>query len=317
MAAPAFAADTGYRITRHLKLDKATHLDYAAIDEVRQRLFVTLGDHVDVVEISSGKMMATISNTQGAHGVAFAQDLKLGFISNGHSSSVTVFDLDTLKPKEEISVPGKNPDAILYEESVHKLYAFNGDSEDENKNVEVIDATTLKVIDTIKATGAPEFAVSDAKGRIYFNIEKNNPGINVIDVASDKVVNNWPLEGCEGPTGLAIDRQNMRLFSACKNGIVAVTDARTGKRVTQFHIGEHPDAVIYDPETRTVLTSGGGGNGTLTIAYQDDADHYTVRQSVVTEKGARTMAMEDKSKTIYLPTVIKNKAVIVVATHKD
>ena len=312
VSAGVFAADPDYQVTQRLSLGAATKWDYTAIDAERQRLFVTRGDHVDVVEIPSGKMAGTIANTQGVHGVAFAQDMKLGFTSNGKANSVTVFNLDTLKTTAEVALTGKNPDAILYEQSAHKLYVFNGGS----ANVDVVDVSTLKVVDTIKASGRPEFAVSDGHGRIYFNIE-DNAGIKVIDVASNKSVAQWKLEGCNEPTGLAIDVANARLFSACGNGIMAVTDAKSGKRVAQFAIGEHPDAAIYDADSKSIFTSCGGGTGTLSIAHQEDADHYTVRSSVATAKGAKTMAMDVKSKTVYLPTVVAdNFIVIVVAPQK-
>lgn len=311
-SAAFFAAGAGYQVVERLPLGAATKWDCIALDEIRQRLFVTRGDHIDVVAVATGKIISTIADTQGVHGVALAQDLKLGFTSNGKTNSVTVFDLDSLKPSAEIKVTGANPDAILYEASVHKLFVFNGGS----ANVDVIDAKTLKVIATVKATGRPEFAVTDGKGKIYFNIE-DNAGINVIDVASSKVIASWRLEGCDEPTGLAIDIKSSRLFSACRNSIMAVTDARTGRRITQFSIGEKPDAVIFDEETRTVLTSGGGGTGSLTVTNQDDADHYSLRGSVVTENGAKTMVMDGKSKTVFLPTVVGNKfVVLVVAKHQ-
>ncbi len=311
-SAALFAAGPGYQVVERLPLGAATKWDYIALDEIRQHLFVTRGNHIDVVAVATGKIISTIADTQGVHGVALAQDLKLGFTSNGKTNSVTVFDLDSLKPSAEIKVTGTNPDAILYEASVHRLFVFNGGS----ANVDVIDTKTLKVIDTVKATGRPEFAVTDGKGKIYFNIE-DNAGINVIDVASSKVIASWRLEGCDEPTGLAIDIKNSRLFSACRNSIMAVTDARTGRRITQFPIGEKPDAVIFDEETRTVLTSGGDGTGSLTVTHQDDADHYSLRGSVVTENGAKTMVMDGKSKTVFLPTVVGDKfVVLVVAKHQ-
>lgn len=304
----ASAAESGYHISQRFTLGDATRWDYTAIDTERSRLYVSRGDHVDVVELPSGQPVGTIAATKGVHGMAFAQDLKLGFTSNGKSNSVTVFDLETMKTIAEIKLAGKNPDAILYEPSVHKLYVFNGGSGD----VEIIDATTLKIITSVKATGRPEFAVSNGQ-QVFFNIE-DNAGINVIDTATNKIVHQWKLAQCEGPSGLAIDVANNRLFSACQNGFAAVTDARTGKRITQFAIGEDIDAMIYDAQTKTVFASGGGGTGTLSIADQQDADHYLVRPALVTEKSAKTMTINPSDKTIYLPTVKDGKFIVLVAT---
>ncbi len=309
---PALAGDSGdYALGQSMQLGAATKWDFISIDAQRQRLFVTRGDRVDVVEIPSGKIVGMIPNTLGVHGVALAQDLKLGFTSNGKTNSVTVFDLETLAHKAEIALKGKNPDVILYEPFTRKVYAFNGSSAD----FEVIDATTLKVVDTVKVSGRPEFAVSDEHGKIFFNVEDKSE-MQVIDAKSNKVVAKWPLKGCVEPTGLAMDLKNSRLFSACANGVAVVTDAHSGKKVAQFAIGEHPDAVIYDADTRTVLTSAGGGTGTLALAHQDDADHYTVRPALVTAKGAKTMAMNPADKTVYLPTVVGDTFVLLVAARK-
>jgi len=309
---PAHAGDVGaYEITQRLPLGAVTKWDYISIDAQRQRLFVTRGDHVDVVAIPSGKIVGSIAGTTGVHGVAIAQDLKLGFTSNGRANSVIVFDLDTLAPKAEIMLKGKNPDAILYEPSVHRVYVFNGGSAD----FEVIDTSSLKLVDRVNVNGRPEFAVSDEHGKIYFNVEDKSE-MGVIDVASNKLLAQRPLAGCAEPTGLDIDVKNSRLFSACANGVLVVTDAHSGKQVAKFAIGEHPDAVIYDGQTHTILTSGGGGTGTLSVAQQDDADHYTVGHGLVTEKGAKTMVMNPLDKTVYLPTVVADQFVLVVAARK-
>lgn len=212
---------------------------------------MTKGDSVEVLDSSTGKLIGKIP-THGAHGVAFAQDLKLGFISNGKTNTVTVFDLDTLKTKQDINVQGQNPDAILYEPKTHKIYTFNGKSSD----ITAIDATSLKVLSTFEATGRPEFAVSDDSGKIYFNIEDNSK-LGVIDVATDKIIATWPLKACEEPSGLAIDTAHQRLFSVCQNNTMAITDAQTGRSVANVVIGEHPDAAVYDPKTSNIYSSNG------------------------------------------------------------
>ncbi|MET3117256.1 YVTN family beta-propeller protein [Undibacterium sp. GrIS 1.8] len=309
IAAPAGLSS--YALQQQFSLGAPTKWDYADIDSVRHRLYLSRGDHVQVLDLPSGQQVANIANTKGVHGIAFAQDLKLGFTSNGASNSVTVFDLDTMQTKAEIKLSGINPDAIFYEPASHKLFTFNGKS----KDVSVIDAIKLTEIASIKVTGKPEFAVSDGAGKIYLNIE-DNAGINVIDVASNTLVSKWPLSGCEEPTGMAIDTVNARLFSTCQNKIMAVTDAKTGKRVVDVAIGEHPDAAIFDAETATIFTSNGGGTGTLTVIHQDDANHYSVVANVPTNKGARTMAMDHSSNTIYLPTIMNNMFTVLVVSKK-
>jgi YVTN family beta-propeller protein len=305
------AAMPHYLVKERMSLGAPTKWDFTDIDQIRHRLYLSRGDHVQVLQLPSGKPIGEIPNTAGVHGIAFAQDLNLGFTSNGASNSVTVFDLETMKIKQEIKIPGINPDVILYEPLSHKLFTFNGKSHD----VSVIDARTLAVVATIEATGRPEFAVSDGAGKIFFNIE-DNAGINVIDVASNSIVERWVLKGCDEPSGLAIDAKRARLFSTCQNKVMAVTDARTGERVANVGIGEHPDAVVYDADTQRIFTSNGGGGGTLTIIHQNDSDHYTVAENVATEKGAKTMAFDNVSKTVYLPTVVNSNFSVLVVGPK-
>ena len=306
LSAAGAQAAPAYSVQQKWSLGDAGKWDYTDIDPLRHRLFITRGTRVQVLDLPSGQVAGEIANTAGVHGVAFAQDLKLGFTSNGRANSVTVFDLDTLKVKQELPIPGQNPDAILYEPQSHKLYTFNGTSGD----VTVIDAVALKVLATIKVGGKLEFAVSDGAGKIFFNIE-DKADIGVIDVATNKLATRWHLAGCEEPSGLAIDAPHARLFSVCQNKVMAVTDSKTGKRVADVAIGEHPDAAVYDDASGTVFSSNGGG--TLSVVRQIDADHYEASQ-VVTVKGARTMAMDHASKTVYLPTVVdKVFTVLVVA----
>ncbi|MES2104419.1 MAG: YncE family protein [Pseudomonadota bacterium] len=305
------AAEAGYAVLDRWTLGDASKWDYTDIDVVRHRLFISRGDRVQVLELPSGKQIGEIPGTKGVHGVAFAQDLKLGFTSNGASSSITVFDLDTLQIKQEIPSDGINPDAILYEPGSHKLFVFNGRSDD----VTLIDAVTLNAIAKIAASGRPEFAVSDGAGKVFFNIEDKSE-MNVIDVASNRLVSKWPLKGCEEPSGLAIDTAHARLFSVCQNKIMVVTDAKTGRRIANVAIGEHPDAVIYDASTATIYSSNGDAGGSLTVIHQDDADRYSVIANVPTSKGAKTMAMDQVSKKIYLPAVVDNKFMVLVAGPK-
>jgi YVTN family beta-propeller protein len=302
-AAPASAA-ASYSVQQRWALGDAGRWDYLDVDPVRHRLYLSRGDHVQVLELPSGKVLGQIAGTAGVHGVAFAQDLKLGFTSNGRADSVTVFDLDTLAVKQEVKVNGHNPDAILYEPSSHKLYTFNGRSAD----VSVLDAASMKPLATIAVGGKPEFAAA-AGGKVYVNIE-DKAEIAVIDVAGNQLAAHWPLAGCTDPTGLALDEAHQRLFSVCQNQRMVVTDAASGKHVADVAIGDKPDAALYDAASATVFSSNGGG--TLSVVRQLDADHYAPAVSVPTEKGARTLAMDHASNTLYLPVALNKQFTVLV-----
>lgn len=302
--AAAPAAPVHYAVQQRWDLGPATHWDYLALDNQRNRVFVTRGDHVQVLDATTGKPVGEIPNTAGVHGVAFAQDLKLGFTSNGRANTVTVFDLDTLQVKGEWKVVGANPDAILYDPATRKLYTFNGKSAD----VSVFDATTGKPLATIPVGGKPEFAATDGK-RVYVNIEDKSE-IVAIDAGGDRVAAHWPLAGCEEPSGLALDTAHARLFSVCGNRTMMVADSTSGKTVAKIAVGEHPDAVYYDAGTATVFSSNGAG--TLSVVHQIDSNHYAQPVEVPTVKGARTMAFDPATRRAFLPTVVDKQFTMLV-----
>jgi len=270
--------------------------DYLSLDSSGRRLFVSRGTHVDVVATDSGKIIGSIPDTGGVHGIALAEDLKRGYTSNGKADSITVFDLDSLKVIQELKIPAHNPDAILYEPTGKHVFTFNGKS----KDVTVIDAAQLTVVATFPVPDKPEFAVDDGAGQVYVNIESEPGQMVVIDSRTLKIKATWTLTGCNSPSGLAIDKTDQRLFSVCDDKVMAITDARTGKQVAHMAIGEGPDAAAYDATRKLVLSS--NGEGTLTVVKQESADAYRVAETVKTRLGARTMALDPASGKIYLAT---------------
>jgi YVTN family beta-propeller protein len=304
-AAPA----SDYAASARYTLEGAGKWDFIEIDTVRNRLFVTRADRVEVLNASTGALVGTIADTSGVHGVAFAQALKIGFTSNGKTDSVTVFDLDTLKTLRTIKVSGSNPDALLYHEPTQRLYTFNG----KTANVSVIDVKTFEVAQTIDVGGKPELPATDGR-HLFVNIEDKSV-IAVIDMVSGKMIASWSLADCGNPTGLAFDAKHARLFSVCDNQKMIVTNSKNGKQVAVVAIGLGPDGAAYDPATQTIFTPN-GKDGTVTIVHQKDADHYTVTATVPTEKGAKTMAYDASSKRLYLPTVVADRFTVLVVSPK-
>ncbi|HEX5306224.1 MAG TPA: YncE family protein [Dyella sp.] len=268
--------------------------DYLSVDVPHRHLFVSRGDRVVVVDLASGKPVGTIADTDGVHGVAIADDLKLGFTSNGRSASVSAFDPATLKPLGTIAGTGQNPDAILYDSASHHVFTFNGRS----ASASVIDPIKRAVIATIALPGKPEFAQADGAGHVYVNIEDTSQLVE-FDTHTNAVLHTWSLAPCESPSGLALDNAHHRLFSVCDNRVMAVTDALTGKQVATVAIGDGPDAVAYDPATAMIYSSN-GQSGTITAVHETDADHYTVAATIPTQKSARTMTLDPQTHRLYL-----------------
>jgi DNA-binding beta-propeller fold protein YncE len=250
---------------------------------------------VQVVDVKDDKLIGTIPNTAGVHGIALAEDLGRGFISDGADSSVTVFDLNTLNTITKISVTGRNPDAILYDPYTQRVFTCNG----RTSNSTVIDAKTDKVIGTISLSGGPEFCVTDGEGRIYINIEDKSE-IDEIDPKEMKVLNVWPIAPGQSPSGLAIDSKNHILFSVCHNRLMVAIDAKTGNVMTALPIDERVDGAAFDPKLMRAFSSNGAG--TLTVVQEVNPDSFVVAQNLVTQPGARTVALDSATHHLFLPT---------------
>ena len=243
---------------------------------------------------NTGKLLGAIPDTHGVHGIAIASDEDKGFISDGRDSAVTVFNLKTLAVITKVPVTGLNPDAILYDRFSHKVFAFNG----KTKNATVIDAATNKVIGTISLDGKPEFAVSDGKGKVFVNIEDKSE-ISEINSSNLKVENSWPIAPGEEASGLAIDVKNKRLFAVCDNQLMMILDAANGNVISKVTIGKGPDAAGFDPELKRAYSS--NGDGTITVVQEQDANNFKVIETVPTQKGARTIAVDTRTHHLFLP----------------
>jgi YVTN family beta-propeller protein len=304
---PSLAAEQKpYSIQAQWKIGGEGGWDYLTADSEAHRLYVTHGTRVEVLDLDSGKVVGSIQGLQGIHGVALDDTGKFGYISDGRAGTVVVFDRSSLKTLASIPV-GTNPDGIVFEPVTKTVWAFNGRS----SNVSVIDTTKRKVVATIALPGKPEFPVTDGKGVIFDNIESKNSIVR-LDAKSKTLIATWPLTDCESPSGLAIDRAGRRLFSVCDGKTMAVTDANTGKTISNPVIGEGPDAAAYDVTHKLAFSS--NGSGTLTVV--DAAkNRYPVVQNLPTRKGARTMTLDPRTGRIYLVTAEFGAAPAASATN--
>lgn len=293
LALPAQAAD--YVLRQAIQLGGEGGWDYLTFDPATQRLFITRGTHVQVVDPDTGRVVGDIPGTPGVHGVAIATGLDKAYTSNGRDNSVTVFSPSTLAVQGRIATPeGINPDFIAFDPASRQVLAFNGKSH----NATVIDTATDKVTHTLPLAGKPEAAVADGRGRMFVEIEDKNL-LQVIDTHARQVQASWPLPGCEEPAGLAMDGTGQRLFVACHNKTLLVLDAAGGKVVDRLSIGAGVDAAIFDTGRKLAFSS--QGDGSLSI-MQGDGTHYRVAQTLATRPGARTMALDEQSHRIFLVT---------------
>jgi YVTN family beta-propeller protein len=291
LLAGALQAGPAYKLDHRIPMPGDAGWDYISVDAADRRLFLSRGSQVDVLDLDSEKIVGSVTGCAGVHGIAVASDLGRGYISNGMSGTVKVFDLKSLATRMDIKV-GKNPDAILYDPFTKRVFAFNGKS----KDMSVIDTADGKVLATVDLGTKPEFAVSDGKGSLFVNFEDRD-SIAAIDAKSMKVRSVWPLKA-KSPSGLALDKEHMLLFSVCDGNKMEVVDAVSGSVTAEVAIGGHPDAAVFDPGTQLAFSSNGEGN--LTVAQEISPTAVPVLDTIATQKGARTLALDPTTHNVYM-----------------
>jgi YVTN family beta-propeller protein len=291
LTAMAFGAE-GYKLLSKIKVGGTGGWDYITLDPVNRRLYASHGAIVEVIDPDAGKVVGQITDLHGVHGIAVAPDLNKGFISNGQSNSVTVFDLKTLQKTGEPAT-GRNPDAICYEPKTKHVFSINHSGNDAT----AIDPKNNEVLKTFPVGQAPEFCVVDGAGKVYVNIEATSEIVE-IDAAKNEVTRRVSLAPAEAPTGLAIDVKNKKLFSVCTR-IMAVVDIPSFKVIATPAIGPGTDGGGFDPGLGLAF-SANGGDGTMSIVKLVNGKYETV-DTVQTARGARTMTVDEKLHRAYLP----------------
>ncbi len=297
MVALAAATGADYKVVNIWKLGGDGGWDYLTADSDGHRLFIARATRVMVIDTESGKQIGEIPDTAGVHGIALDPEIGRGFTSNGREDTVSVFDLKSLAVEKKIKV-GSGPDAILYDPFSKRVFTFNGKGQD--RSATAIDASKGEVVGKIDLGGKPEFAATDEKGTVFVNIEDTSELV-AFDPQKLTVKSRWKLADCEEPTGLAIDQKNRRLFAGCGgNKKMAIVDADSGKIVASPAIGDGCDATAFDAERGLAFAS--AGDGTITVIKEDGADKFSVAQTVTTQKGARTMAVDAKTHQLFTVT---------------
>ena len=284
----AAQGDGGYHQIHQYKPGGEGGWDYLNMDASSRRLYISRGNHVQVLNIDSGKLEGDITGLQGVHGIALDKANNKGFISDGRDNSVVVFDLKTLKQTGKVQA-GTNPDAILFDPATSRVFAFNGRS----SNATVINSKDNSVAGTIDLGGRPEFGVSDGKGKVFVNLEDKSALVQ-LDPKEMKVVNTWPLAPGEGPSGLSIDADHEVLFSGCSDSQkMVIVDGNSGKVLASPSIGKGEDATAFDKGAQQAYSS--NGEGSITVIKEDSPTSFNVVATVPTKRSARTMAVDEKT----------------------
>jgi YVTN family beta-propeller protein len=284
-----------YKFVTEIPIGGEGGWDILTIDSGAPRLYLSHATKVVVADLNTNTIAGEIADTPGIHAFVAVPEVQRGFSSNGKESKSSVVDLTTLKTISKIDT-GQNPDAIVYEPRHGEVYIFNH----AGNSVTVINSKTATVSATIPLGGTPEFAaVDEAAGRVYCNIEDKSE-VAVIDADKHEIVAHWSLAPGEGPSGIALDAVHHRLFSGCHNKMMVMLDTESGKIIDTVPIGAGVDGCAFDDATQLAFAS--CGDGTTTIVREEAPNKLTVLQTLKTERGARTMALDPKTHRIYLPS---------------
>jgi DNA-binding beta-propeller fold protein YncE len=282
----------GFKVTKKYPVPGNGGFDYIVFDSSSNRLYVSHGTEVDVLDADSGKVLGKVEDTPGVHGIAIVPNLHRGFTTNGGNATVSVFDTDTFKTVKKIPVD-KDPDFTLYDPRTKRVLVCHGDA----AAITAIDPGKQQVIGKIDLGGGAEAAVVDGKGNGFVNLEEESTLVS-FDPQRLTVKEKWPITGCKTPTGLAMDTSNSRLFIGCRSKVLAVMNARDGKVITTLPIGDRVDAVAFDPDNKLIFASNGGG--TVSVIRQKSPNEYESLGDIRTQPSAKTMAFDPKTKRLFL-----------------
>jgi DNA-binding beta-propeller fold protein YncE len=268
--------------------------DYLCLDAEAHRLYVPRTTTVQVVDLDNGVLVDTIANAgrNRVHGWALAPEQNLGFVTAGKDCCVNVFDLRTLKITATVKTRGI-PDDIVYDPASKNVFANHQDGD-----ITVIRPAALDRTDTISVGGRLECGVADGAGHLFVCVEDRNEVVQ-IDTMTNKLLARWPLGTGEGPTGLAIDTQRMRLFAGCGNQQMVILDANTGKNLGTAPIGKYVDGVAFEPSLRLAMSS--NGDGTASVVKETATGKFETIQTVRTVPGAKTITIDPKTHQFLLP----------------
>ncbi|HEX4056386.1 MAG TPA: YncE family protein [Tepidisphaeraceae bacterium] len=298
LCSTAMADDSAgpYKLLKSVTVGGDGGWDYLAVDSDARRLYVSRGSRFDVYDADSLEKVGEIPDTPNCHGVAWDKESGHGFTSDGNrdNPSVTMFDIKTLKVIKTISVTGR-PDGIFFEPFTKHIFVESH----EDPNETVINPADGTVVGTIDLGGEPEQGASDGKGHVYVNLESTSEVV-VVDPAAMKVTARYKLGEGEGPSGMGLDAKNHRIFSCCGNAKMVVLDADSGKILATLPTGRGTDAGTFDPDTMEAFSS--NGDGTLSVIKENSPSDFEVEQNVQTKRGARTCALDEKTRNIILVT---------------
>lgn len=276
--------------------------DYLTIDYKHHYLFSAhLGaDVLYVIDLKTDKLVKMITNTPGAEGVEYVEELNKVYTSNWGDHTVGVIDMNKMEVIKKIPVISK-PDGNVYASHFKKLYV----SDERAKTLFVIDVNKDEVIKKIafdSETGMPQY--DSITKKIYLNLQDKNIFV-VIDPKNDSIIGKYPVGNCKGNHGMALDVPNRLAFLACEgNDMLTVLNLVTFKPVAYLKIVSGCDVVKYDPGLKRIYVA--CYDGAISVIQEIDATHFTKLEDFPVQKKVHSLAVDIKTHKVYAPEQEEN-----------
>ena len=267
--------------------------DLLSVAPEDQRLYIAHGDGVTAVDLRTGKATDHIVAGARVHAALAIPGTHEVLSTNDETNNAFIFDGRSGKIRATIPT-GTKPDAAAFDPATRTLWIMNPGSGD----ITVVDPRSAKVLATVPVGGSLEMGEADGHGHMFVNVEDKNE-VAVLDTHSQKLVRRFPLAGCEGPTGIAIDPKSDEILSACGENAVAIVSSPDGRQIAKLAIGKGADGAAYDP-VRNVGLVPGGRDGNLTIIRL--GSRPAVVATIETAVSARTIAVDPSTGRAYLPS---------------
>ena len=228
-----------------------------------------------------------------AHGIAVIPGEDKAFVTRGGENVVDVFQPSSLNLLGRIPV-ADDADAIIYDPASRMIYVGNGTP----KLATIIDPVKLQTVARIPLGGEPEYPAADAQhGGIYQNLHDTNE-IAAVDLKTGAVVGRWPLAPCVGPSGLALDSAQGRLYAVCMASSQLMVFLLEQHKVIAFlPVGGKPDSVALDLERHRIYTA--GIQNVMTVIEQEGED-YRILDNIHTHPFAHTLIVDPQTHRVYL-----------------
>ncbi len=289
-------AQAQWNVTKTMHVGGEGGWDYIAVDADTHRVFVTRSTHTQAIDAETGKVLGDIPGQKRSHGTAIVPSVERGFITDGGSGVIVVFDLKTYAVLGTLAAM-PDVDGIIYDKAQNLVLAVSGDGNSLMTFKPDIDPVSGKIDAPIALGGSPEFLAADDAGKAYVNLEDKDL-VAVVDVKTRKVIARWPVAPGGHPVGMAIDKEKHRLFVGCRNPQkLVVMSTKDGKVLADVPIGAGVDATKFHAGKAFASC----GDGTLTVAGERTGK-FEVEQVVKTLNGARTMGIDEATGKVYLPT---------------